>query len=198
VLASSATVYGEGTLSQHLECSPVRPTSAYAASKIGAEALVNAYAALGRIEPLILRLVANVGTGASHGLLPDIINKLKSKGGTIELIGDSPGTIKQFCHVDDTCMVAATLAFSGHSGIFNAVSYDSSPISVESVARIAMESTGITKKIKWLGGSSIWPGDNRVVNIAGQKLYMETNIVVSDSVKAIAIASKELYEEARV
>jgi hypothetical protein len=62
----------------------------------------------------------------------------------------------------------------------------------------SMYNLGITKKIKWLGGSSIWPGDNRVVNIAGQKLYMETNIVVSDSVKAIAIASKELYEEARV
>lgn len=174
VYASSATVYGNaGQTHSCDESTPPAPTSAYAASKLAGEALVEAYTAQGRVRGLSLRLVANVGRGSTHGLLHDVVAKLHSDSATLELFGDSPGSRKPFMYVDDTASAIVYLALlkwkkMEEYQVFNVSPWDS--INVAAVADIAMQVTGINKPVKWLGQQSLWPGDNPLVRIDPTKL----------------------------
>lgn len=165
VLASSAAVHGDmaGRGDWLKEYDPLAPNSVYGATKVAAEALMGAYISTGRVRGLSLRLVANVGVGQSHGLLKDLLFKLKHNP-TLELIGDEPGSRKPFVHVGDTARAIVHLGLNAAAnGVVN-VSHDDS-LTVLDVAEIAMKETGVVKPIRWLGESANWKGDNRVVRI---------------------------------
>lgn len=169
VNASSVTVYGSNDLSSlsgASETSRQSPCSVYGASKAASEHLVNAYTSMGRVRGINIRLVANVGPDATHGLLKDIIRKLGSKSPTLELLGDHPGSCKPFLHVDDTSQ-AFILAASDHRWLTQTF-VNISPaggITVERFAKCVMDELGIHKPITWLGENANWKGDNRVVII---------------------------------
>jgi len=167
--ASSATVYGPGRIpggGAHYssEFDLTNPSSVYAATKIASEELINVYGKLGNIKPMIFRLIANVGAGATHGVLPAILKKLRSDATTLTLLGEKPGSIKPFAHVKDTAkfMVDATLQMTD-SDVVNVTATDS--ISVEEVANLTMNALGIHKPLEWLGAGSTWAGDDKEVYI---------------------------------
>lgn len=195
VYASSATVYGDypGTADENTTPSP---TSAYAASKLAGEALVQAYTAQGRVLGLTLRMIANVGPGSTHGLLHDVVAKLKSDSPTLELFGEAPGSCKPLMHVDDTA--AATVYLSllkwKHMDVYRVfnVSVQHS-VTVATVADIAMQVTGINKPITWLGQQSLWPGDNPEIYISNRKLLnTDFKAIYEVSEHAVTAAVKEM------
>jgi UDP-glucose 4-epimerase len=104
VLLSTCSVYGGGTVS---EGSLIRSTSPYAASKIAAEALVQAYTEAGRIKGRILRLVNVVGPRYSHGHVADFVKQVRSIGEIRAL--DNGWKRKSFVHVED---VARAVGFA--------------------------------------------------------------------------------------
>jgi nucleoside-diphosphate-sugar epimerase len=75
VLLSTAAVYGRGDVD---EDSPVYATSPYAASKLAAEHLVEAYSAKGLIRGYTLRLTNVVGPRYAHGHIADFVSQAKS------------------------------------------------------------------------------------------------------------------------
>ncbi len=164
VLASSSTVYGDMSPSDEL-CATT-PTSLYAATKVGAEALVQAYTSLGTIRGSIARICATIGPSASHGLIPDVIKKLEGPDEYLELFGDSPGSRKPFLHIDDC--VRGFMFMNDLWSIYDAhdtqaVVCNIAPkdnLSVLEVAEIAMQVLGRKKEIKWLGHAANWKGDN--------------------------------------
>lgn len=168
LLASSATVYGNQTSveSRAHENDQLHPNSVYGATKIAAEALVEAYTSQHRVLGMSLRLVATVGAGANHGLIPDIIRKLQSDAPNLHLLGDAPGSCKPYLYVDDAAEAFyyfATLTYPV-PGPANICPRDS--LTVEEVATIVMEETGIRKPIVWEGEQANWPGDNRQVHVS--------------------------------
>lgn len=169
VFASSATVYGNRAVEQHIACHesmPPTPNSIYGATKVAGEALVRAYTSLGHIQGTSLRLVANVGRGSTHGLLHDVIRKLRSEDETLNLLGDFPGSSKPYIHVEDT--VRAILMAGTHSAwsFQDCVNISvEGGLAVEAVAKLAMETLGIRKPVTWLGEGANWRGDNRQVDI---------------------------------
>jgi UDP-glucose 4-epimerase len=168
VLASSATVYGD---SGRNETDLVNPTSVYGASKIAAEALVQAYTAGGLVDGVILRLVANVGPGATHGVVKDIIEKLQSDSTSLYLFGAWPGSTKPYCYVGDTvnALIEASFQYNKDcSNIYN-VSYGDY-ISIRCLAEIIMNAIDIYKPIVWLGSKSLWKGDNNFVWVYNDKI----------------------------
>ncbi len=171
-LASTSTVYGNTQGYEHCE---LTPTSLYAATKVGAEALVNAYTELGVIKGCICRICATIGPRASHGLIPAVISKLKSESKYLELFGEEPGSYKPFLHIYDCVQafiyISMTASCNPHNNqalIYNIAPYDN--LSVKEVAEIIMSEMDIKKEIKWLGEKSNWKGDNPVVKLTNDEI----------------------------
>jgi len=154
VHVSSATVYGSSKASFY-EHSPLRPESEYALSKCLAEEAVAYHRARG-LDAVVVRPVAVVGPGATHGLLPDVRRKLRGPSPLLELIGRRPGSVKPFVHVDDLGdFICSLLVQKSPDRAYNCAG--EGELSVEEVAAVAMELTGRVKPVRWLGGG--WEGD---------------------------------------
>lgn len=137
-----------------------KPESVYGATKAAGEALVTAYTHLGKVNGVSLRLVANVGKYATHGLLKDLIAKVKDDRPYIELLGDRPGSIKPYAYVGDTVRAIKQYAFfNEENGTFPLYPQDS--VSVEEVAHTVMDFYHKPKEIRWLGEKANWKGDTK-------------------------------------
>lgn len=161
VFASSATVYGPHSTARSVRGNTYPNDSVYALSKKMSEDLILWYSnnyKIGKI--LICRYCAHVGPGSTHGLVHDIVNKLKSDTLDLELFGNEPGSIKPFLHIEDSIRETIRLAETTE-GICNISPNDN--ISVKEVAETIMEELSIKKPIKWLGEETTWPGDQKFV-----------------------------------
>ncbi len=168
VLASSAAVYGDRACYGADENQAPSPTSAYGASKVAAEALCLAYQELGKVRSVCLRLVANVGRGASHGVVRDLLCKFLSDATELDVIGTHPGSTKHYVHVDETARAFVHFGLSASlSGTYNVANDDA--ISVLSLASALMRAAGKYKSIRWLGEEANWKGDNRTVLLSNKK-----------------------------
>lgn len=188
--ASSATVYGDsGRVS---EDDALCPNSVYGAAKAASEQFVHAHTLLGRVRGICFRLVANVGGGATHGLLPDVVAKLKSDFPTLCLIGDRPGSIKPFSYVRDTARFVVDAGLN--PSVLGPVNVSpAAPISVERVAELVMATTGIRKPVEWLGQKANWAGDNRLVIVDTDRAYrFGYRPQYPSSEEAIVAAAKEM------
>lgn len=168
IFASSATVYGQSVCDKWIdEENPTKPDSIYGATKLASEALVNAYSY--RLQPLILRLVANVSQHSTHGVVHDFVKKLKSDSQQLEIIGDMPGSRKPFMHVYDTVQAMIWAAQKDWiCGTFN-LNTSKNIISSEYIADIVMHALGIQKEKYWLGQGVNWRGDTSQVFVNGDK-----------------------------
>lgn len=169
VFASSASVYGDmaNTAACHEDQNPV-PSSLYGASKLAGEGLVQAYTGLGKVRGVILRYVANVGIGSTHGVVHDFIRKLRAGYPKLDVIGDKPGSTKPYIYVKDTARATIQLGLSPHGGVWNVSTNNS--MSIKDLAEATMQSLGIIKDINWLGWGANWVGDNRLVRVSNCKL----------------------------
>jgi UDP-glucose 4-epimerase len=194
VLASSASVYGNNAATCADEMTRLAPNSVYGATKVASEALVNAYVELGKINGISLRLVANVGSGATHGLIKDVVRKLVSPEPTLNLLGNSPGSIKPFVHAQDTANAFVQAALDGWYRRYRVLNLScEDEMSVLDVATLAREILGINKELTWSGSAGTWKGDNPIVRVASWRARVEGwKQRFPRSREAVAQAIKEL------
>ncbi len=172
--ASSITVYGDhlGPMSkpweENHEC---KPTSLYSVSKLASEKIFDAM--YGPYTSIVhARLCANAGYNFTHGLVADIVRKLKSTSEKLELFGSFPGSIKPYSYAGDTALfmtnsVLTKLLFPA-SSTFNVCPHDS--MTVVDIAEVCMKELGIYKQIHWMGEKFVSRGDNRVIIASAFKL----------------------------
>jgi len=142
VFASSSSVYGEPSEIPVDENAPMRPVSVYGASKASCENLIHAYSRLYRVKSVALRYANVVGPRLRHGVIYDLLAKLRNDKSRLEILGD--GTqVRSYIYIDDA--VEATIrAYEKTSEgfeVFNVASEDW--ITVEEVARIILEELGL-------------------------------------------------------
>ena len=160
VFASSATVYGDHSIVRTV-LDKTNPSSVYGMAKVYCEDLIKYYFSIKKLRSYcIIRYTAHLGKSASHGLIFDILNKLKSGSEYLELFGNSPGAIKPYLHIEDSIKATIYHAYNRY-GIHNIGPRDN--ISVLEVAQTIMNELDIHKEIKWTGQS--WPGDNQYVEV---------------------------------
>lgn len=194
VFASSATVYGNSNNTPYNEADKTSPSSIYGATKVASEALVDAYTSLGKVNGLNLRLVANVGGGATHGVVKDLVRKAKQESQYLELLGDCPGSVKHYVHVSDT--VEAFLHFGFNDSLNGSINVaNSDMLSIRKLANIVLATLGVDKKLKWLGENANWKGDNK-------RVYVDNELAIQlgwnfkyNSAEAVAKAVKELSSD---
>lgn len=158
IFASSIVIYGG--IHDPTEFSPINTTSLYGASKVACEELIKSNYHVKGNPYNIFRLGAMVGPGMTHGLLKDVISKIKSDSKTLELWGKDPGSSKVYTHVQDVVEAITCERFIPNE-IVNICNDDD--ISAREVAQITMKELGIKKEIVW-DETKIWRGDNVKLN----------------------------------
>lgn len=156
--ASSSTVYGnaEERLQEHR--SIMQPISHYGAGKLASEAFVSSFSHLHDFQVWIARFCNAVGPNVTHGVIPDLIRKLKAHPSELEVYGDGTQT-KPFIYIDD--LVDGVMWLLNHTNEnYNAylVGVDSN-VTVAQIAKIVMDEVGIKVPIHYGGDYMGWKGD---------------------------------------
>ena len=203
VFASTSTVYGEPTIMPTPEeYGPLIPISTYGASKLACEALISSYAYTFGIRGLILRYGNVVGGGSQHGIIVDLIRKLRSERGSLEILGD--GTQKKsYLHVTD-CVAATLLAVENFMksdlrvDVYNVSSHDQ--IEVRRIAEIVANEMGRGNvPLRFTGGvdgGRGWMGDVKVMQLSIEKISKLGWKPMHNSTEAISLAAKQLAHRA--
>lgn len=105
--ASSSAIYGDhGGIPLHESIGPLLPISNYGAMKLASEALISAASESYLNRANLFRFPNVVGAPATHGVILDFINKLKSDSTLLDVLGDGTQQ-KSYLHVSD--LIAAMM-----------------------------------------------------------------------------------------
>jgi len=146
--SSSSAVFGNSPERLQLGRTHTRPISHYGAAKLAGEAFVSSFSSLHGFQVWIARFSNTVGANMYRGVVPDLIRKIKMHPEQLEVFGD--GTqCKPYIWIDDLvegvmCMLEKT------DNRYNSflIGVDTN-VTVERIAKIVMEETGVVVPIKY-------------------------------------------------
>jgi UDP-glucose 4-epimerase len=195
VFASSSSVYGEPEVIPVDEDYPVRPVSVYGASKASCEALIHAYSKLYGIKAVVLRYANVVGPRMRHGVIYDLLMKLRENKSALEVLGDG-FQVRSYLHVKDA-VEATLIAWRKSSETYQVYNVGNTDwITVRELVEILLETLGLKGKVEVrykpiLHGVG-WPGDVKKIALNSQKLMslgwspsMSSREAVVETVKAL-------------
>jgi len=180
--SSSAAVYGTQKVFPTPEDAPKVQTSLYGASKLAAEAFIEAYSEYYGISSSIYRFVSVVGERYPHGVVIDFYRKLRKDPSTLEILGDGKQK-KSFMYVKDCVsgmMAGAAATAAARSGSSRSNNPSSSSIfnlgqgytiMVDDVAGIITREMGLKNVVyRHTGGEIGWVGDQPVVLLSTKRV----------------------------
>lgn len=160
LFSSTGSVYGEATVIPTPEDAPMPiQTSLYGASKVAAEAFIQAYAEGYGIRMLIFRFVSLLGERYTHGHVVDFVRQLREHPETLHILGNGRQR-KSYLYVGD-CVEAMLVALRdapGKIGIYNLGTDEYCEVN-DSVGWICAE-LGVRPALTYSGGERGWIGDN--------------------------------------
>lgn len=167
--ASTSSVYGDAEVHPTPEDSPFHPTSLYGAAKASSEQYIEAYATYYDWNAYIFRFVSFVGERYTHGIVYDILKKVKQNPDTLELLSDGTPR-KSSVYVGDGVRAIFTAIKKSKKGvnIFN-IGHDEI-MTVDQIVDTILSAAHIVIKKKYLGGKRGWKGDNNFVHLDNTKL----------------------------
>jgi len=199
VFASSSSVYGDAkVIPTNEEYGPLSPISHYGASKLACEAMVSSFCHNYNIEGVILRPANVIGLRGRHGLIWDLVHKLKINQDELELLGDGKQT-KSFIHISDAIdgIFFSLNNLQDKVEVFNLGSEDS--VEIMDVAKIVCKNMGLNEiKINLTGGVDDgrgWKGDIKIAHLDITKLKNSGWIPKLSSINAADITSHEIIKE---
>lgn len=156
--ASSSTVYGNADERLQEHRSIMEPISHYGAAKLASEAFVSSYSHLHDFQVWIARFCNAVGPNMNHGVIPDLIRKLKATPESLEVFGDGTQT-KPYIWIDDLIEGVMTLIEKTHAPYNTYLVGVDSNVTVNKIAQIVMDEVGVHVPIHYVGRYSGWKGD---------------------------------------
>ena len=173
IFSSSAVVYGEPALIPTPESYRGPQTSSYGASKLAAEALIEAYSCYYGFEALVFRLVSLMGERYSHGVVFDFVKKLKADPRILEILGDGHQR-KSYLYVKDavegmTIALRCARPNGGKVEAFN-LGHEETLEAIQ-VADIVCREMGLSGTFyRFTGGPRGWVGDAPLVILDTQRI----------------------------
>jgi UDP-glucose 4-epimerase len=159
VFSSTGSVYGKAKqIPTPEDCAFPTQTSLYAASKLAAEGLINAYAEADVIDATIFRFVSILGRRYTHGHVFDFVKQLLEDPEHLKVLGDG-NQRKSYLHVDD-CTSALVRVLDGTSklDVYNLGTNET--VTVNQSIGIICKSLNCDPVIDYSGGAEGWIGDN--------------------------------------
>jgi UDP-glucose 4-epimerase len=135
----------------------LRPINNYAASKLASEVYIHSFSNIYGISGVVLRLANVVGPRSNHGIVPDIIGKIRKTPERIEVLGNGRQR-KSYIHVAD-CVNAMIMASKEEKNfdVIN-VGYEEWA-TVKSIVDLICLEMNAAPKVSYTGGEGGWPGD---------------------------------------
>jgi UDP-glucose 4-epimerase len=168
--SSSSVVYGLPTVfPTPEEYGPLQPQSLYGAAKLAAEGLLTAYAHSYGLTVHIFRFANVIGPNMTHGILPDLFDKLRRDPTRLEILGDGRQS-KSYLRTEDCVagMFLATERTSDRVNLFNLGTDDQ--ISVREIGEKVVAAHGHRAQIVYTGGERGWAGDVPVQLLSIRKM----------------------------
>jgi UDP-glucose 4-epimerase len=197
VFASSSAVYGDTAGAPMRESAgPLLPRSLYGAGKVGAEAVIGAYAAMFGLRGWIFRFGNVVGGGMPRGIVRDLIIRLRQDPHRLVLLGDGRQR-KSYVLVDD--VLSGALYLSGRITLNDARPCDvvnvgvADSVSAREVAAVVAAELGVHPVVTAATGLS-WTGDQPVVDLDVGKAARLGWRAQHDGPAAIRIATARMRE----
>lgn len=196
VFASSSTVFGDPLIRPTPEdYGPLRPVSVYGASKMACEGLISSYCHMFGMQAWIFRFANIVGRRATHGIIIDLMHKLKKNQDNLEVLGDGKQR-KSYLLVED-CRDGMLFAFKkvhNSFNIFNLGTHDD--IKVSQIVRILINKLSLKGvNIRYGGGRRGWPGDVPLMLLDATKMKKHGWKASCNSKEAIEKAMDDLIED---
>jgi UDP-glucose 4-epimerase len=158
--SSTGSVYGESAVIPTPEDAPSPiQTSLYGASKMSAEAFIQAYAEGFGIRALIFRFVSLLGERYTHGHVVDFVHQLREHPRTLHILGNGKQR-KSYLYIGD-CIEAMLLALRdapGKVNIYNLGTDEYCEVN-DSIGWIG-HTLGVNPERTYSGGERGWIGDN--------------------------------------
>lgn len=189
--ASTSAVYGEKNGEDVSENSTtLEPISYYGASKLGSEAIINAYTYMNDLKTLIFRFPNVIGPRLTHGVIFDFIKKLKNNPNELQILGDGNQT-KPYMYVYD--LVDAIMRFKEDIKkgvtVYN-IGVDTHT-SVTKIADIICNQMNLKDvEYKYTGGVGGWKGDVPKfsynldkIHLAGWKAQYTSDEAVEETIR---------------
>ena len=170
VNASSSAVYGEATVVPTPEDYMPIQTSLYGATKLGAEAVAQAFVQFAPIKVWSYRIANVVGERCRRGVVWDFVHKLRKNPKELEILGNGKQS-KEYLYVKD-CVEGMMTGWRKTKGPVEAFNQGQPRQTlVDEVADIVtaeMKLSGV--KRKYTGGERGWIGDNKLVELSLEKM----------------------------
>lgn len=171
VFASTSAVYGVAKqVPTEEDYGPLFPISLYGASKVACETLISAFCHNFDMKSWIFRFANVIGKNPTHGVVFDLIKKLKSNSNGLEVLGDGKQS-KPYLHVSDIVdgMLFGYLNSREEINFFNLACDGAS--SVEFIVTTLLKKLGLENtKIRYTGGKQGWKGDVAHVRLSVEKM----------------------------
>lgn len=168
--SSTSSVYGDAKVHPTPEDYPFEPTSLYGATKAACETYIYSYASYYGMTSYIFRFVSFIGERYTHGIIVDLLQKLKKNKKEIELFSDGTPKKSSLYVLDGVDAMFTVIKKSKEQ--FNVYNIGHTQIlTVNEIVDTILAAAGYKNvKKKWLGKKSNWKGDNEFVHLSIKKL----------------------------
>ncbi len=157
--ASTSAVYGVHPGALKETTGPLFPISNYGAMKLASEAVISAAVESFLEHAWIFRFPNVVGSRATHGIVFDLLMKLKEDCRCLPVLGDGTQQ-KPYLHVSE--LIDAMLFVHQHASeplnCFN-IGPDDQGTTVRSIAEMVIRAAALSIPIRFTGGNKGWVGD---------------------------------------
>ncbi len=162
--ASTSSVYGDAKVHPTPENYPFTPTSLYGATKASCESYIQAYSSYYDWDIYIFRFVSWIGERYTHGIIVDLLKKLKVEPKELELLSDGTPQ-KSSLYVKDGLSAIFTIIEKSKEkiNVYN-LGHDEI-LTVDEIVNTILETSGSKVPKKYLGGKRGWKGDNDFVHL---------------------------------
>lgn len=189
-LASSSTVYGKVSGRIHESTSIMRPISHYGAAKLASEAFVCSFCNLHGFQVWIARFCNAVGPNMTHGVIPDLIRKLKQHPERLEVYGDGTQS-KPYIYIDDLIEGIICILNKSNNDYNDFLIGVDSNITVRQIAESVIEEMGVHIPIEYEVDYTGWKGDVTKYTYDISKIKMLGWVPHYSSIEAVRLAIKQ-------
>lgn len=193
--ASTSAIYGmnPGPLSE--DTGPLFPVSNYGAMKLASEGAISAALESFLERVWIFRFPNVVGPRATHGVIYDLLRKLRHSPGELEVLGDGAQQ-KPYLHVSELIDAMSFIVdrAAGRLNYFN-IGVSGPGTTVRYIAEAVVRAAAPGALIRYTGGSGGWVGDVPRFRYSIEKLAALGWRPAMTSDEAIDRAVHEIFQE---